>query len=174
MKPPFAAARPTRAAGRSFASTVKRRLATATVTLCLLLATAATAMWVRSYWRTDSVTCYGPDGYRTISSRSGRVISERFRGRGFTAVRQWRRSSTPGGFINDGFRGRFGFALGARLLMLPYWSLVLPLLIPPLVALAHVRRRRRQRRAGYCPTCGYDLRATPDRCPECGTAIPSA
>jgi len=45
---------------------------------------------------------------------------------------------------------------------------VLPILWVLLFAFLAIRRLRR-RQTLHCVACGYDLRATPNRCPECGT-----
>ena len=65
-----------------------------------------------------------------------------------------------------------------RFWVMPFWflqivSMVAAAWIVPRVIL--MRRNARREAAGHCRSCGYDLRATPDRCPECGreTARPT-
>jgi hypothetical protein len=60
-------------------------------------------------------------------------------------------------------------------LEVPAWSLFLLTLVLPLWQAVSGYRRFRAVRHGCCARCGYDLRATPGRCPECGRvpAIPA-
>ncbi len=58
-------------------------------------------------------------------------------------------------------------------LIVPAWLIGLLAAVVPSAWLFRVLRDRRRQSMGCCRGCGYDLRATPDRCPECG-AIPSA
>jgi hypothetical protein len=84
---------------------------------------------------------------------------------------------SAGGWLNKGF----GFSSGpdrryqsaglrSRVdrIQLPYWPLVILFALIPLVRAARRLKRWLRLRPGCCSVCGYDLRATPDRCPECG------
>jgi hypothetical protein len=58
-----------------------------------------------------------------------------------------------------------------RAIWLPHWFLALLFAVLPAVRVRAMIRNRRRFGAGLCPACGYDLRATPGRCPECGAEV---
>jgi hypothetical protein len=51
------------------------------------------------------------------------------------------------------------------------WAVSVPLwlfILVPLLVVFAARRRGKKSLRDVCAACGYDLRATPERCPECG------
>ncbi|HEV8605481.1 MAG TPA: hypothetical protein VGQ99_08960 [Tepidisphaeraceae bacterium] len=73
---------------------------------------------------------------------------------------------------NDAWYPRAQLQMGyptarSRAIFVPHWAVVLLTAILPAIALLRFVRNRGK--IGQCRTCGYDLRATPGRCPECGT-----
>ena len=136
---------------------MRRRLLNLLAVLSLLLFVAVVALGVRSYFATEAVG-FG----RAVDSGAARTLS--ISGAG------WARHGILAASRTD--RGRGGRVSVARSLHVPYWVIVPLLAAGPALRLWGVTRRARRNRRSKCGSCGYDLRATPDRCPECGAAAP--
>lgn len=156
--------------------------------LSAMLCVATVVLWVRSYsntqyigWASANQFCGvlsmgglvrlehasygdGPMGWSYVhypTPRGGLWDETRARDRGGGALRAAGFAWAAIDYNNDGKRMR-------RAVYLPHWAVAVLFLALPLLRIP-IRRSRRP--AGSCVTCGYDLRATPDRCPECGTKV---
>lgn len=90
----------------------------------------------------------------------------------FIYFNQWTFGPSKGGDITDELTHKFaGFGWESNrsdfAVIIPFWFLTAAL--SPAAWIAW-RKRAGKWPAGSCICCGYDLRATPDHCPECGTA----
>ena len=164
---------------------VRRRLLNLLTLLSLLLSVAVVALWVRSYWAVDGVWWLEPvpgvpyPRSCEVLTYHGRVVYHDLIHIRPPAGRWGYRSRRiqPGGWLGlaadlDTTAGGFqwtrsyqGTGYDRLMVTLPLW---VPLLFASLLPVLRYRVRRHA--VGHCARCSYDLRATPDRCPECGTA----
>lgn len=146
-----------------------RRMFNLATVVSLVLCTATTVLWVRSYlppnlnWGfrdgngilvfNDFNPEFAFDDLLRIARNPG-YIRGGWRVGGVEVIR--------GGFTDTGNPKKYWLIA----LPLPYLMILLAVL--PALWWASAGRERHRRTTGLCPGCGYDLRATPDRCPECG------
>jgi hypothetical protein len=161
---------------------VLRILLNAATVLSLMLCVATVGLWVRSYIRYDWLQMiHGPAG-EELTAYHGRLIYLHWDGiPSAPSVRFDTGRTTPVGTLEIESRS------DRRLLGVtvphgpvtgpdadwwpwacPFWLLTLITGAVPVGRFWLTGTRRGQSGSMNCAHCGYDLRATPDRCPECG------
>lgn len=165
-------------------------------TIAFVLLVAIVILWVRSPRHADLLMFYTPAGHLDgiASDRTGLLLcateipfgSEMRLSAGtmstspddFAAVHDllFEAANEKGHFLGfhvaSGTIPPWGWRFNS--LIVPYWALLIPLAILPLTGFRRVIVRRRRKRRLQCLGCGYDLRQSPDRCPECGRAARGA
>jgi hypothetical protein len=165
---------------------VRRRLFNLAAALSLALCVAIAGLWMSSFF-------WGEDFYyRHVTTNPTKMFEYHIRTtRGwsvlliedanppvdpFKSPLDIQRIRSTAGFWHQRFEGSPDVRSmhGKQFLEVPIAAFVPPVAVPPLVWLTRKHRERKRRRAGACPSCGYDLRASRDRCPECGASNPAA
>ena len=175
---------------------MKRRLFTILSMLSLLLFVAVVTLWLRNRWFDEFARC--ATGRRSFVLRSfdgacqltfirdAVDLKQGFAAESLSVVehgidlRTLKRVNPlrPGEWSFAGFRRewsgphpRFGENVSYTI---PYWFLAATTGVAPAVTSRRLLASRTRARRGHCPSCGYDLRATPERCPECGMVFAEA
>lgn len=177
---------------RRYDAAVIRRLFTFASMLSLLLCVATLILWVRSESIRDSCGQQLGTRYWLIRSGRGRIVVDiRFNVPPHTH-RTWMFESSPQSrhllsieerprsfWEANGFSFQFqpyrwpdGRIDHDLKVLTPWWTWAALFSLIPATSLWLAARRRPARPKGSCPNCGYDLRASKSRCPECGTPIP--
>ena len=68
----------------------------------------------------------------------------------------------------------YGWYNGHSGMSMPLWIPGFVLALVPAFCITPLYRSRKRKKLGLCSKCGYDLRASKDRCPECGTDFDTA
>jgi hypothetical protein len=165
-----------------------RVLLTGTWVALLILLAGVTAVWVRSYWVADAWGWSSEKRAYQCGVALGRLRLDRtvlgeeggsWRP-SFAHTRYAAEADPPSHRLKASVRNLgFGFEhkVAGRnyeswLVMVPFWFIWLMLMGGCVMfwRLGKGALRRERRRAGLCVGCGYDLKGTPARCPECGRA----
>ena len=155
-----------------------RRLLSLPTALALLLCVAVAALWARSHFRSDLLFSTPADAawsFRVVSGFGGvGFVLDQAIGKSEVDLPGIHWSTSPqGGYARGGWEHRAGFALVWERpmygLAVPFWFLLAASVAATALLAAARARRARRRQPGTCNSCGYDLRATPGRCPECGS-----
>ena len=161
---------------------MRGRLFTFVAVAALLLCTGIVVLWVRSYFVSDAIGWSWETGAVQAGTASGRLrLSQillldgsryglpHFAHAHYPPSIDPPTRRLPARWSNLGFGYEHQLRVGqneSRMVLLPLWFVVLGMMVLP--ALWYVRRRGAASGTPICQRCGYDLRATPDRCPECG------
>lgn len=132
-----------------------------------------TIRWVRGYQLRENARFKPPREFAMVSTGE-RIVPSSWR---FSHSGGWVRCSTVMAFHFDvavlddidggGCMGSTQWDKGFQVAF-PHWVPAVLLAAPVTFGAMRWRAGHQRLRAGCCRNCGYDLRATPDRCPECG------